>query len=251
MTNVTHARLIHHRGIEKNLSVKPLLSMFSVPLCLCGEIAFSRQGVSKCRGNEALDVRRSSNRGPLKSMPQIRTLKPNVTREQAILQFSSTGIPRLLRNAAFGRLRSVAELYLPFRLLRVQITNRGLTEERLIALDAVSGTLDPFQFDHAPTEAETVSVETRNCPHAQLADALVIELLVAKLRRLLYSRGFFRMRDLQISATPIDRDLYIPYWLGFRGSDGHARVAVIDAMRRRFEGAKVRRLVETWLTSNH
>lgn len=203
------------------------------------------------QSNEAVDVGRDSDRGPRNSMAQIRTLKPNVTREQAILQFSSTGIPRLFRNVAFGRLRSVAELYLPFRLLRVQISNRGLTEERLIGLDAVTGTLDPFQFDHVPTEAETVSVETRNCPRAQLADAVVIELLVAKLRRLLYSRGFFRMRDLQITAAPIDRDLYIPYWLGFRGSDGQARVAVIDAVRRRFEGAKMRRLVESWLTSNH
>lgn len=203
------------------------------------------------QSKEAVDEGRDSDRGPRNSMAHIRTLKPNVTREQAILQFSSTGIPRLFRNVAFGRLRSVAELYLPFRLLRVQISNRGLTEERLIGLDAVTGTLDPFQFDHVPTEAETVSVETRNCPRAQLADAVVIELLVAKLRRLLYSRGFFRMRDLQITAAPIDRDLYIPYWLGFRGSDGQARVAVIDAVRRRFEGAKMRRLVESWLTSNH
>lgn len=184
-------------------------------------------------------------------MVQIRTLKPNVTREQAILQFSSTGIPRLFRNAAFGRLRSVAELYLPFRLFRVQIVNRGMTEERLIALDAITGTLDPFQFDHVPTEAETVSLQTRNCPGAQLEDERVSELLVAKLRRLLYSRGFFRMRDLEIRATPVDHALHIPYWLGFRGSDGHARVAVIDAVRRRFEGAKVRRLVEAWLTSKH
>ena len=203
------------------------------------------------QSNELASVGRGSDGGPLKSMAQIRTLKPNVTREQAILQFSSTGIPGLFRNAVFGRLRSVAELYLPFRLFRVQITNRGLIEERLIAIDAVTGALDPFQFDHVPTEAETAAVETRNCPRAQLADAVVVELLAAKLRRLLYSRGFFRMRDLQISATPVYGELYLPYWLGFRGSDGHARVAVIDAVRRRFEGAKMRRLVESWLTSNH
>ena len=36
-------------------------------------------------------------------MAPIRSLKPNVTREQAILQFSSTGIPRLFRNVAYGR----------------------------------------------------------------------------------------------------------------------------------------------------
>jgi hypothetical protein len=182
-------------------------------------------------------------------MAPIRTLKPNVTREQAILQFSSTGIPRLFRNAAYGRLRSVAELYVPFRLFQVQILNRGKTEERLIALDAISGTLDPFQFDHVPTDSETVSIVSRNCPRAHLEDAFIGELLIAKLRRLLYSRGFFRMRDLQITAAPVAQELHIPYWLGFRGSNGHARVAVIDAVRRRFEGAKMRRLVEAWLIS--
>ena len=182
-------------------------------------------------------------------MASVRSLKPNVTREQAILQFSSTGIPRFFRNAAFGPLRSVAELYVPFRLFQVQIVNRGQTEQRFLALDAVAGTLDPFQFDHVPTEEETVSIESRNCPRAQLDDALVAQLLVAKLRRFLYGRGFFRMQGLEITATPIPQGLHIPYWLGFRGSNGHARVAVIDAVRRRFEGAKVRRLVEAWLTS--
>jgi hypothetical protein len=184
-------------------------------------------------------------------MAPIRTLKPNVTREQAILQFASTGIPRLFRNVAYGPLRSVADLYIPFRLFQVQIMNRGKTEERLIALDAISGTLDPFQFDHVPTDSETVSIVSRNCPRAHLEDAFIGELLIAKLRRLLYSRGFFRMRDLQISAMPLSQELHIPYWLGFRGSNGHARVAVIDAVRRRFEGAKMRRLVETWLISSH
>jgi len=182
-------------------------------------------------------------------MVRIRSLRPNVTRDQAILQFSSTGIPRLFRNAAFGRLRSVAELYLPFRLFQVQIVNRGARQEQLIALDSVTGTLDPFQFDHVPTDGEVIALDTRNCPRAQLEDAVVKELLIAKLRRLLYSRGFFRMRDLEITAIGVPCDLHIPYWLGFRGSNGHARVAVIDAVRRRFEGAKVRRLVETWLTA--
>ena len=183
-------------------------------------------------------------------MPQIRTLKPNVTREQAILQFASMGIPRLFRNLAYGRLRSVAELYLPFRLFEVNIVNREAREERLIALDAVTGNLDPFQFDHLPGTDEMISVETRNCPPSQLDPAQASELLIVKVRHRLYSRGFFRMRDLQISVKPVDVDFFIPYWLGFRGTNGQARVAVIDAVRRRFEGAKLRRLVETWLSSS-
>lgn len=182
-------------------------------------------------------------------MARIRSLKPNVTREQAILQFSASGIPRLFRNVAFGSLRSVAELYLPFRLFQVRITNRGATEERLVAIDVLSGTLDLFQFDHVPSDEETISLETRNHAPAELDSEVAAERLVAKLRRVIYSRGFFRVRELEISASPI-ADLHIPYWLGFRGTDSRARVAVIDAVRRRFEGGKARRLVENWLTSS-
>jgi hypothetical protein len=57
------------------------------------------------------------------------------------------------------------------------------------------------------------------------------------------------MSNLAITATPLAEELFVPYWLGFRGSDRNARVAVIDAVRRKFEGAKVRRLVENWLSS--
>jgi hypothetical protein len=184
-------------------------------------------------------------------MAAIRSLKSNVTREDAIRQFSGRGSSALFRNALFGRLRSVAELYIPFRPFRVRIVNRGISAERVVAIDAVAGTLDLYQFDHLPTEAESVWVETRNCPPAQLPEATATDLIVAKLRRVLYSRGFFKMSDLEISVIPLPDKLHIPYWIGFRGSDHRARVAVIDAVRRRSEGAKVRRLVEAWLNTTH
>ena len=57
------------------------------------------------------------------------------------------------------------------------------------------------------------------------------------------------MSGLEITATPLENELFIPYWLGFRGSGENASVTVLDAVRRRFEGAKVRRIVETWITT--
>jgi len=180
-------------------------------------------------------------------MSSIRSLKPNVTRDDVIRQFSGGGPSAALRNVLYGRLRSVAELYIPFRLFRVQITNRGVFEEKLMALDAVTGTLDLFQFDHIPNGTETITVDTRNCPSSVLADSLLTDRVLAKLRRILYSNGFFKMRDLQLSAVPLPDELHIPYWIGFRGSENHVRLFVIDAVRRRTEGAKVRRLVEEWL----
>ena len=182
-------------------------------------------------------------------MTRIRTLKANVTREQAVEQFSASGISKLFRNGFFGPLRSVAEFYVPFRLFRARVVNGGATDENLVALDVVNGTLDLFKFDHIPDESEMMHVETRNCAAPELENERATELLVAKLRRVLYSRGFFRMRGLSITATPLADELFVPYWLGFRGSGNDARVSVIDAVRRRPEGAKLQRLVEHWIAS--
>jgi hypothetical protein len=182
-------------------------------------------------------------------MTRIRSLKPNVTREQAVEQFSASGVAKLFRNGFFGPLRSVAEFYVPFRLFRARIVNGGATDENLVALEVVTGALDLFKFDHVPDESETLHIETRNCAVPGLENERATELLVAKLRRVLYSRGFFRMRELSIMATPLADELFVPYWLGFRGSGNDARLSVIDAVRRRPEGAKLRRLVEHWIAS--
>jgi hypothetical protein len=180
-------------------------------------------------------------------MAHIRSLRPNVTRQEAIQHFHSEGPIKLARNLVQGPLRSVAEAYIPFRLFQVRIQNRGRTEDRLLGLDAVTGTLDPYQFHHLPTDRDTICLETRNCPAPRLDAEDGIELLVGKLRRLLYRRGFFRIRDLEIAAEPLPGELYVPYWLAFRGSGAQTRLAVLDAVRRQFEGAKVRYLIETWL----
>jgi len=177
-------------------------------------------------------------------MAHIRSLRPNLTRDEAIQLFHAAGPLRLLRDLSWGPLRSVAEFYIPFHLFQVGIQNRGRTEQCLLGLDAVAGTLDLYEF---PTDPETVCLETRNCPAPRLAPERTSELLLARLRRILYGRGFLRLRDLQLSATPLPGELHIPYWLAFRGSGQGTRVAVLDAVRRRPEGAKVRRLIEAWL----
>jgi hypothetical protein len=41
----------------------------------------------------------------------------------------------------------------------------------------------------------------------------------------------------------------MPYWLGFYGADGALRCRVLDAVRRRMEGAKARALFEHWLAA--
>jgi hypothetical protein len=182
-------------------------------------------------------------------MARIRSLKPNVTREQAIAEFSPGGALDLLREAVFGPLRSVAEFYIPFRLFQLEIVNRGKRDQRILGLDAVNGSLDLYYFDQLPGLREVIYLETRNCVPALCDDARAKELVVAKARRVLFSSGFFQLRDLRISAEPVPGEIHIPYWIGFRGREVHPRFAVLDAVRRQVEGAKVRRLLRDWLTS--
>ena len=184
-------------------------------------------------------------------MSRIRSLKPNVSREEAEKQFSSGGPRDVLRGLLFGPLRSVGEVYLPFRLFQVEVVNAGKREHHFLALDAVNGNLDLYHFDQIPSLSEVTVLETRNCPTAELDDAVAAKLVIEKFRRVLFSRGLFRLRNLQISAVPLPGEIYIPYWVGFRGHGQTAHLEVIDAVRRRYEGAKVRKLLETWLASTH
>jgi hypothetical protein len=180
---------------------------------------------------------------------RIRSLRPNVSRDEAIDQFSSGGPVELLRQVAFGPVRSVAEFFIPFRLFQVEIRNSGKRDRRVLGLDVVTGSLDLYHFEQLPGPGEVVVVETRNCPLGLLDDGRALELVIAKVRRVLFTTGFFRMRNLEISAQPVPGEICIPYWVGFRGRGTQARFVVLDAVRRRIEGAKVRTLLKTWLTS--
>ena len=182
-------------------------------------------------------------------MPRIRTLLPNVTHEQAVEELSSATPVGLVRNVVFGRLRSVAAFYIPFRFFQVEIINRGIRHKRLFGIDAVTGTLDLYEFEDLPGPEEVQYIETRNCPDVLLDDARASELVINKVRRLLFTTGFFRIRDLHITSEAVAGEIYIPYWVGFRGRGVRARVSIMDAMRRRLEGAKVRHLLRDWLTA--
>lgn len=181
-------------------------------------------------------------------MARIRSLKPNVSREEAMRQFSS-GMTAWLRETVLGPLRSVADFYIPFRLFQIEIVNSGKRDQRVFGLDAVNGSLDLYHFDQLPGEREVVYLETRNCSQLLLDDAEAEKIMITKLQRLLFSTGFFRMRDLRITAEPVAGEIYIPYWVGFRGRGVRPSFAVIDAVRRKPEGAKVKQLLQAWLTS--
>ncbi|HXE91660.1 MAG TPA: hypothetical protein VNK82_11940 [Terriglobales bacterium] len=178
-------------------------------------------------------------------MSVIRSLRPNLSREQALARWRRPGF--LGRWLGRGPLRSLAEVYIPFRLYRVEIRNAGKCDRRLLALDSVAGTLDLYGFDHVPEAGETVEVETRNHPPPAIDTDRAQDLVVEKVRRLLFLTGFFRVRDLAVRAEPLDFEFHVPYWVGFFGRGPGVQMAVLDAVRGSPEGAKMRALLHDWL----
>jgi len=181
-------------------------------------------------------------------MARIRSLRANVTREEATEHFSS-GHVRLparidVRSTALrgGFLHSFPALpdrdpqQWQTRLAHIW-SGRGQRIARPLHLRTTAG------------EREVFYLETRNCTGPLLGEEEAIKLVTGKVQRLLFSTGFFRVRDLHINAEPVAGEIYIPYWVGFRGRGPRARLTVIDAVRRKPEGAKVRQLLRTWLTS--
>lgn len=181
---------------------------------------------------------------------RIHALASNVTRDEAAALLSGGALARLLRRMARGPMRSIAPVYVPFRVYRVRIASGNRVEIAFTAVDAVTGALDPYRFEAPLDAARLVTLETRNHVDARLDEAMTRRRAIDKVRRVLFQTGFFKLRQLRIDAEPAEpQDVYIPYWVGFYGSDGRARVAVIDGVRRQREGARVRQLIESWLTA--
>ena len=72
----------------------------------------------------------------------IRSLKPNVTQDEALRTFRATGLFSFLWRMRTGPLRRVADAYVPFRLYRVRYALNREKVQRIFAMDAVDGSLD-------------------------------------------------------------------------------------------------------------
>ena len=179
----------------------------------------------------------------------IRTLKPNVTQEEALRTFRATGLSSLLWRLRTGPLQKVAEAYVPFRLYRVRYAMNREKIQRIFAMDAVNGSLDLFEFRTVPQEDEFVGVQTRNCLPVSLSDEQARAVLRDKVLRIVFQQGFFKLRTASLEIEPLDAEIYLPYWLGFYGGENSLRCRVMDAVRRRVEGAKASAFFEQWLAA--
>jgi len=179
----------------------------------------------------------------------IRSLRPNVTREEAIHAFRATGPASLYWKLRMGSLQRIADAYIPFRIYKVRYFAGGGRRTHHFALDAVDGSLDLFEFAKSPGDAETFTVKTRNHPPPSLAEALSEDLLRDKVLRLIFQRGFFKVRNVQLETERLPGEIHLPYWLGFYGTSEDLRCRVMDAVRRRIEGARASALFEHWLAA--
>ena len=183
------------------------------------------------------------------NLSPIRTLKPNVTQDEAVRTFSELGLSSLYWRLRSGPLQKIAGAYVPFRLYRVRYQLGRTPYSRLFALDAVDGSLDLFEFPRIPGEPEILSIDGRNRLTAALSEERAMALLREKVLRIVFQQGFFKLRRLQLEITPEPCEIYLPYWLGFYGGGEIVRCRVLDAVRRRIEGAKASAFFEQWLAA--
>jgi hypothetical protein len=177
----------------------------------------------------------------------IRSLRPNVTRDEALRTFRAPSLALLLWKLRGGRLERIAEAYIPFHLYRVRYRLAGSARSHIFGLDAVDGSLDLFEFGAPPGDRETVLVATRNRPVPRLSPDHAEQLLREKVLRLIFQQGFFKVRSVQLEIERLPDQIHLPYWLGFYGTSRNLRCRVMDAVRRRMEGARATALFEQWL----
>jgi len=178
----------------------------------------------------------------------IQTLKPNVTQQEALRTFSSARPSTLYWRMRSGPLRRIADVYLPYRLYRVQYNMGRAPHTTLFAIDAVNGSLDLFTFPRVPDAKDLVSIHTRNFVAPSLQQPCAEAALRQKVLRVIFQQGFFKVRDLKLEIALEPLELHVPYWLGFYGNTT-LRCRVMDAVRRRIEGAKASVLFESWLAA--
>jgi hypothetical protein len=177
----------------------------------------------------------------------ISSLQPRIDYETALRKLSPSGTWGTLRRWVAGPLRGVAAIHIPYRLYKISVDDRRFHSVCHYAVDAAAGTLDPYEFATPPEAADYVELETRNFHPVRLDEMQTHKMVTGKVRRLLYSRGFFRMANPTITAELLRAEFYIPYWAGFYGDERNISLTVLNAVRETVEGKKLRALVQAWL----
>jgi hypothetical protein len=177
----------------------------------------------------------------------ILSVKPGVSEQDALAAFRGSGFSALLCRASRGQLQRIAAAYVPFSLYRVEFEDGRARQTRFMAIDQVEGILDLYEFPGELRPEELVRMETRNSLVPTLSEERSHCLLKGKVLRLIFQQGFFKVREPRLQLQRLETQFNMPFWLGLYGEDGRLRCRVMDAVRRRMEGAKAAALFEHWL----
>lgn len=154
------------------------------------------------------------------------------------------------RELRYGRLRLAFDFYVPFRLFKVTVDDGRKIIDSLLAIDASTAKLDLIQFDAIPAADERHQIESeRPLPVSPISvdEQEAFKRLEEKMMRSVFMKGFFRLAGWRISGELVEV-LYLPYWVGVYERRGQAHLEIIDALRGRFEGAKIREIVGEWFS---
>jgi hypothetical protein len=179
----------------------------------------------------------------------IVALRANVTQEDAVREFSSRGLSSMYWRMTAGRLQRIAEAYVPYQFYEVSYVMARASQKRLFAMDVVDGSLDLFEFPQLPSPQQLFTTETRNRVESSLPTGAADKLLREKALRVVFQQGFFKVRETSLKFVRLPDIVHLPYWLGFYSSGGIVRCRVMDAVRRRIEGAKASAFFEQWLAA--
>jgi hypothetical protein len=167
----------------------------------------------------------------------------NVSQDRAAAMFLGS-----FRELRYGRLRIVIDFYLPYYLFLVRTENRRKVIDSLYGIDAISGLLDPFQFDRPASPDFRREVETGYSLPLRIGPQEAFQSLEQRMRRLVYMQSIFMASGWKLSGDLVE-SFYMPYWVGVYERGERAHLEVIDAVRGRFEGAKVREIIVSWFAS--
>jgi len=173
----------------------------------------------------------------------ITSLKPNVARAEAARLFSGP-----INEMRRGRLQVVMDFYVPFHLFQVRVSNGAKRTAMLLAIDSVKGNLDLYGFENPPSSEQRISIETERVAQVGIDEACAFSILESKVKREAYLKGFFKVKNLDVTGTRVE-GLHVPYWVGVYKRQERVSLEVLDAVRGRLEGAKLREVVTEWFLS--
>jgi hypothetical protein len=170
----------------------------------------------------------------------ITSIKPNISRAQAFAKFRGR-----FNELRHGPLRIVTDFYIPYRFFRLTRSDGRSSPDAIIAADAVNGKLDLIQFDRPPKEGACMTVDTAMVVEERVDAEEAYRLVRESMMRSIFMKGFFKLRRLNVEIE-LAASAHILYWVGVYERNERAHFEIINALRGRFEGAKLREMVAEW-----